>query len=251
MTKRANGEGTVRRRSDGRWEARLEYLDETTGKSRRQSFYARTSKEARYKLKAALKRLDEGQPVRDASATLGDVCRVWRTTTLVASSRKDTTKALYAGLLKSHVETSPVAFKPLNRLRSSDVNALVIELRGKTKSNGERQLSEATVEKIIRVLRLVLDGAMRDELLARNPVDASERVSAPRKDAHYLAAAEVLTILKAASHTRYAADPVAHRHNGTPQGRSPGAPMGRRRPRARGTPSPQDPLASGRQASPH
>jgi integrase len=67
------------------------------------------------------------------------------------------------------------------------------------------RLSEATVEKIIRVLRLVLDGAMRDQLLARNPVDASERVSAPRKDAHYLPATDVLKILQSASHTRYAA----------------------------------------------
>lgn len=46
---------------------------------------------------------------------------------------------------------------------------------------------------------------MRDQLIARNPIDASERVSAPRKDAHYLAAPDVLKILQAASPTRYAA----------------------------------------------
>lgn len=208
MSKRHDGEGTVRQRPNGRWEARLRFEDPVTGESKRASFYGTTAKEAREKMKAAVVRLNDGKPVRDASATLAQVLRSWRTTTLVASSRKETTKALYAGLLQTHVESSPLAQKRLDRFRASDVDALVVELRSKMKavkgSGGQvRLLSDSSIQKIIRVLRLALDGAVRDQLLARNPVDAAEAVSVARVDVSHLPAVEVARVLAAAKETRY------------------------------------------------
>lgn len=205
MSKRQAGEGTVRQRANGRWEVRLRYEDPVTGESRRASFYGATAKEARAAARAAAKRVEEGKPVRDASATVADVSKEWRTKTLLASSRKPTTRALYESLLRTHVETSSIASRRLDRLRASDVDGLIIELRSKTKSNGDRQLAEASIEKIIRVLRLVLDGAVRDQLLARNPVETAERVSVPRKEVSHLAAADVVKVLAKARGTRYAA----------------------------------------------
>lgn len=143
MTKRHSGEGTVRQRANGRWEARLRYEDPASGLQRRVSFYGATAKEARAAMKAGAARLDEGKPVRDASVTLAQVCVDWRTKTLVASGRKETTKVLYAGLLKSHVEAASIATKRLDRLRATDIDGLVIELRAKTKDDGSRQLAES------------------------------------------------------------------------------------------------------------
>ena len=216
MSKRHSGEGTVRQRDNGRWEVRLRYDDPISGERKRASFYGATAKEARAEMKKAVERLNEGKPVRDASASVAEVVKDWRTKTLVASSRKETTKGLYAGLLKSHVESSPIAGKRLDRFRASDVDALIVELRGKVKLiNGElgedgrpikvvvRALSESTVEKIIRVLRLALDGAVRDQLLARNPVDASERVTVPRAEVSHLPAVDVARVLAEARGTRY------------------------------------------------
>lgn len=205
MAKRLSGEGTVRQRPNGRWEARLRYEDPVTGATKRASFYGATAKEARKAMNDARDRIEDGKAVRDASATLAAVLGEWRTRTLVASSRKETTKALYAGLLQSHVETSAIATKRLDRLRASDIDGLIIELRSKTKPDGARQLSESSIEKIIRVLRLALDGAVRDQLIARNPVDASERVSAPSREVSHLPAADVAKVLGAAKETRYAA----------------------------------------------
>jgi integrase len=206
MTKRHSGEGTVRQRDNGRWEARLRYEDPATGERRRASFYGRTAKEARAAMKAAVERIEAGSPVRDASATLSDVLRDWRTKTLLASSRRQTTKDLYGGLLKSRVESSSIATKRLDRIRASDIDALVIELRQKTKvvsGKTVRALSESTIEKVIRVLRLALAGAVRDQLIARNPVDAAERPSAPRTEVSHLPSADVAKVLGAARNTRY------------------------------------------------
>ena len=46
MAKRANGEGTIRKRSDGRWEGR--YFDPVSEKQK--SVYAKTQKEVREKI---------------------------------------------------------------------------------------------------------------------------------------------------------------------------------------------------------
>lgn len=206
MSKRHNGEGSVRERANGRWEARLSYDDPVTGERKRASFYGATAKGARAEMRKAVGRLNEGKPVRDASATVADVITTWRTTTLLASSRKATTKALYAGLLQSHVEPAPFGAKRLDRLRPSDVDALTIELRGKVRMvDGEetRALADSSIEKIIRVLRLALDGAVRDQMIAVNPVNAAEKVSAGTREAHYLSATDVTRVLEQARHTRY------------------------------------------------
>lgn len=72
MARRANGEGSVRQRANGRWEARLTYVDDETGETRRVSFYGSTAKVARAEMKKARDRVDEGKPPKDASTTVGD-----------------------------------------------------------------------------------------------------------------------------------------------------------------------------------
>jgi integrase len=85
MGKRANGEGTVTKRKDGRWESRLSYLDPETGQRKRQAFYGRTAREVRDKLKGARDRIDDGRPPRDATTTVAAWLAHWRATTLAAS----------------------------------------------------------------------------------------------------------------------------------------------------------------------
>jgi integrase len=60
MAKRnAQGNGTIRHRSDGTWEARYTYQDEL-GQPKRASVYGKTQKECRQKLTSILKQIDEG-----------------------------------------------------------------------------------------------------------------------------------------------------------------------------------------------
>ena len=61
MTKRAHGEGSIYRRKDGKWCASIRFEDASTGERSRATFYGRTKTEARDKLKAAVKRLDDGR----------------------------------------------------------------------------------------------------------------------------------------------------------------------------------------------
>jgi integrase len=187
--RRANGEGTVSKRSDGRWEARVSYQDQY-GNTKRQTLYGKTSTEARNKLKAAQARRDAGAPVKDASRTLGEWCTQWVNTSLAASPRKATTKALYASLLTSHVIAQPIASVTLDKLRPTDLEQWTVALR-------DRGLSAASIQKCFIVLRMCLDDAVRDNLLAKNPAAQLKQPALERTEARHLSTDELAALLSA------------------------------------------------------
>ena len=60
-TKNAKGSGTIRKRSDGRWEARYTTgIDPKTGKQTQKSVYGKTQKEVRQKLTEVTAEIDAG-----------------------------------------------------------------------------------------------------------------------------------------------------------------------------------------------
>lgn len=85
MSKRFNREGSFQQRLDGRWEGRLAFTDED-GHRKRYSFYAVTEREARQEVRDAVRRLDQGEPAKDSSQTVGAWCEEWSHTTLKAST---------------------------------------------------------------------------------------------------------------------------------------------------------------------
>lgn len=190
MSKRANGEGSIYQRKDGRWCASL-VVD-----GRRVSFYGKTRTEVRGKLKAATERVEAGAPVKDAKATVGAWVAQWRETALAASSRKESTKELYEKLSKHHLEPEPFGAITLDRLRPSDIDRLILSLR-------DEKLSDATVQRIFTVLRSALADAVRDGLIARNPAAKVRRPAVRLKEARHLSTAELSALLKAADGTRY------------------------------------------------
>ncbi len=211
--RRANSEGSLRQRSDGRWEARLSYLDPDTGVRKRVSVYATTQKGALAELDKVQDRIAKGQPPRDASRTVGDWLAHWRATTLAASDRKESTKELYANLSRKHLEPAPFGAMTLNLLRPSHINGLILVMQSKTKPGkrvGEgaepkpvRALSDSTIRQTYTILRAGLDGAVTDGLLARNPAVAVRRPGIKTREAKYLGSEDVSKLLKAAKGSRY------------------------------------------------
>lgn len=194
--RRSNGEGSIYQRGDGRWCAAIVADDPATGRRKRSVLYGRTRKDVLAKLRIATERAAEGAPVRDAKATVAAWSAQWRATTLKASSRKESTKALYRYLCEKHIEPEPFGAKTLDKLRPSDIEALVLELR-------TRGLSESTTRTTYTVLRAVLDGAVRDGLIARNPAAGVARPGVTRKEARHLSKPELAALLDAARSSRF------------------------------------------------
>ncbi len=196
MAKRSNGEGSVRKRANGSWEARLVYVDEASGATKRRSLYGPTGADARKQMHAARARLATGAPVVDGKITVAVWCRQWLETTVAASGRRATTRELYERLSRVHIEPPPFGRLSLDRVRPTDVEALILRLRSKG-------LAPSTVQRIFIVLRLALDGAVRDGVIARNPATAVKRPTIERTEAVHLGPDEVVALLGQVAGTRY------------------------------------------------
>jgi integrase len=101
----------------------------------------------------------------------------------------------------------------LDRLRPSDVEKLVLDMRAQMKPGRPtvddpeplpvRALADSTIRSTYTVLRAGLDGAVRDGLLARNPAAAVKRPGVERQEAHHLDRNDVVRLLSAAKASRY------------------------------------------------
>jgi len=173
--------------------------------------YGATKAEVRAKLKKVLERLGAGQPATDARITVGAWCEQWMATTLEASSRRPTTKDLSRSLLRGHVVPTRLGEVTLDRLRPSHVDAWLLELRSRTRTvrradgtaTTRRALAESSIVRCYQVLRVALDGAVRDGLLAANPLHAVPQPSVERHEARFLTEEELRTLLEALRGTRF------------------------------------------------
>jgi len=195
MSKRTNGEGTVRQRANGQWEARVSYRGDDDALVRK-SFYAKTANEARTKMREALKRIEQDLPPVDATITLAGWVDVWEAGILKVSSRKPATRELYERLARLHLKPAPFGALTLADIRPRHIDALVLSLR-------DKHLSDSTVRTTYTVLRSILDGAKRDALIAHNPAERVPRPSVTRTEARHLSPAEVRRVLAAAESSRY------------------------------------------------
>ena len=178
-------------RGDGRWQVHIRHTDED-GRSRRYTVYGSTPKEARAKASAVRERLRANLPARDRKVTLGAFAAEWIDSTLAASDRKASTKAMYATMARQHIIGSKIGAQPLDKLRPSHIEAWKVELE-------HRGLSESTIRSAYTILRAVLDTAVRG-------LQGQGRQS-PRRQ-------QVLPIALAGEHTRdglLVAYPLRHR----------------------------------------
>jgi integrase len=151
---------------------------------------------ARDKLDQARDRIKEQAPVRDSTQRLANWIEHWADTALEASPRKESTKALYRTLARKHLSPAPLGTTPLDKLRKTHIDGLIVALRN-------RELSDSTVRQVYTVLRAVLEDARLDGLIARNPAELVKRPGVRRREAKHLAAADVAVLLKAAEGLRY------------------------------------------------
>jgi integrase len=168
--RRCQGEGSIYRRSDGRWAAVVD-LGWQAGKRRRKFLYGRTRVEVARKLAVALKARQEGQVFADERTTVEQFLRAWLRT--VAPSLRPRTWTRYEQLIRKH------AIPYVGKLRLTKLDARHLEeLYADRVRSG---LSKTTVLQLHRILHHALRDATRWNLLSRN---VSELVTPPHKARH-------------------------------------------------------------------
>lgn len=201
--KRANGEGSIRKRKDGRWEGRYTAgYDSKTGKRIIKNVLGKTQAEVKEKLKAALEQAQQVDVIRADDYTVASWLRTWYELYSKPNVRPSTAN-YYHRSIEQHVIPRIGDIK-LNQLTSRDLQKLYRDLQEngrlrevqKAKKPG---LSNATVRGIHMMLHNALDRAVKERLILRNPTEdciipkiekQEMKILHPEDMSAYLAAAE-------------------------------------------------------------
>ncbi|MER7055269.1 tyrosine-type recombinase/integrase [Streptomyces sp. NPDC000351] len=221
--RRANGEGTITKRSDGRYHAAA-YVYRPDGTRTRKFVYGKTREEVADKLTELQEKTRQGIPAASSTMAFGDYLTYWLAT--IAPGRlKPATLNSYEGLTRLYIRPA-LGKKRLNRLSPADVRRFLTEfkgaclccLRGADRERPEekrgccavgkcckRLPSARTVQYVHAVLRSALQQAMREELIARNVARIVETPTVTPKEVRPLDGAEARILLKTArAHRLYA-----------------------------------------------
>ena len=173
--KRANGEGSLRKRKDGRWEGRYTAgCDPTTGKPIHKSVLAKTQSEAKEKLKQAIAEAEKLDMSRAKSYTLGAWIKLWYE--VYAEPRlREKTKDYYLNYIDNHI-IPELGNTPLEKLTTIQIQKFYNDLQKsgriqrythiKLKDKG---LSTRVVRGIHTLLNNCLEQAVAERLLLTNP----------------------------------------------------------------------------------
>lgn len=186
MSRRGNNEGTIKRRSDGRWEARLTLPD-----GKRKSLYGKTRQEVARLLAAATRERDRGALIAsDERQTFATFLSGWLQR--VQPTVRPRTWNRYRELL-AHA-TDRLGGAALGKLTAAQVEHLYAHLLQ------QEGLSSTTVHHLHTVLHHALSDALRKGLVAHN---VCTLVDAPRMRRHRaapLSPGQAQTLLATAAH---------------------------------------------------
>jgi integrase len=218
--KRANGEGTIYQRKDGRYEGAA-FVPTTAGTLKRVRVYGRTHENVRRQLTKLLEQADRGIPVAAESWTVARYLAYWLEH-VVRPERKPRTYQGYEGVVRLYL-VPELGSKRLAKLTAQDVRVFITRIRaqclcckhGFDAARGEPQccarpvgeccesrLSVRMVQSIHAVLRNALESAVREEVIPRN-VAKLVKVTTPKYAVNRgLSVVQARQVLKAANGER-------------------------------------------------
>src|SRR5215210_9593674 len=142
MGRRGNGEGTISRRKDGRWEGR--YYVPTEDGPKRKVIYGKTRAEVSEKLTKALSDRANGIVYDNENITIGEYLDVWLKGSVYGSVRQSTYDR-DTNLVNNHIKPVLGGLK-LKKLNSAHV-------QGFYRDRLDAGLSASTVRKVHDILR--------------------------------------------------------------------------------------------------
>ena len=188
MARRAKGEGTLRKRSDNRWEGWFDIGKDENGKIKRISVTAKTKTECQEKLKLAQAKYEEEQKIlsthnylTESDPTLEKWYEIW-INTFCKGVIKEYTVYGYASRFKLYILPKFGKMK-LSEISTVACQQFLVDLlnNGRIKDREKKgpSLSIYTVKGIQRTLSVCLEKAVDEGLLIKNPVS---KVNLPIKN---------------------------------------------------------------------
>lgn len=198
-TRAAQGSGTIRQRSDGRWEARYTVgQDPGTGKQIQRSVYGATQQEVRKKLAQVTTDIDGGTYKEPCKMTLSQWLDIWSTEYL--GGVKPKTVESYCCQIKIHIKPALGAVK-LETLNTHMIQKFYNSLS--KERNGKPGLSPKSIKIVHGVLHKALQQAVSIGYIKFNPSDACTIPRVERKEIKPLDNEAIIKFLKAIQGHRF------------------------------------------------
>ncbi len=196
-TRGAQGSGTIRQRTDGRWEARYTIgRDAGTGKQIQRSVYGKTQKEVRQKLAEISVEMDNGTYTRPQKIKLSEWLDIWLAEYL--GGVKPRTLDSYQTQVETHIKPA-LGLKKLSDLAPHDIQRFYNTL---TRDKG---LSPKSVKNVHGVLHKALEQAVKIGYIKYNPSSVCELPRIERKEIKPLNDEEIAVFLQAIQGHKYEA----------------------------------------------
>ena len=174
--KRANGEGSIRKRKDGRWEGRYTARhDPETGKAIYKNVLGKTQAEVKEKLKQAIGETQALDITKAGKYTVGEWMEVWFQDYAKIKVRPSSHQT-YQGYICNHIRPN-IGNIPLEKLTSLDLQKFYKKLLttgrvDRVEAKGQpKGLSAKTVRNIHQILSSGLKLAQEQRLILTNPAE--------------------------------------------------------------------------------
>lgn len=191
----AHGAGTIRQRSDGRWEARYTVgRDLGTGKQIQRSIYGKTQKEVLKKLREVSVEVEDGVYIEPKKLTVSQWLDIWLEE--YTGNLKPLTVSAYHTQCNNHIKPYIGAANLLS-LTPAAVQKMYNSLYRKDK------LSAKTVKNIHGVLHRALQQAVKIGYLRYNPADNCTLPRVYRKEIKPLDEKQIKAFIDALDNERY------------------------------------------------
>ena len=204
--RRANGEGNIRKRKDGRWEGRYTAgRNPATGRAIYKNVLGKTQAEVKEKLKKAIEETKGLNIAKAESYTVGQWMDVWYEYYAQIKVRPSSHKT-YEGYIKNHIKPS-VGSIPLPKLTTLDLQRLYQKLLTEGRvdrlesQNQPKGLSPKTVRNINQVISSAMQLAIQQHLIAQNPTDGCALPKTEHREMQTLSADQLAAFLLEAKHS--------------------------------------------------
>ena len=188
--RRANGEGSIRKRKDGRWEGRYTAgRDPVTGRTTYKNVLGKTQAEVKAKLKSAIEKSGV-QSLRTERYTVGQWLDAWMENYAKLQIRASSYKT-YQGFVENHIKPT-LGNVPLEKLTAMDLQRLYKHLleSGRVECTESRNkpkgLSVKMVRNINQMISSALNCAVEQRLIPANPTKGCVLPKLERKEMNIL-----------------------------------------------------------------
>ena len=173
--RRPQGDGTIRKRSDGRWEARIIIGHKNDGTPMYKSAFAKTQKSELKELHQLIELYRDVDLTEECRMTLGEWMDKWLDEYMIFTVRESTIDGYR--LLVEHQIKRFIGDKQLAYLTTADVQKFYnrIKKEGRVAEHPlyGHELSDTMIRKVHMVLHQALDMAVKERLIVRNPTNGT------------------------------------------------------------------------------